>query len=82
METLSSTPRKLKYNYIKVIQQQYGQGWEDVSEYEATTTGQAKEMSDKLSPKGRKETLLMHDLREYRLMGYPTRTILRKEINK
>lgn len=74
-----NTMRTLKYNYIKVIQQNYGQGWEDASEYEATSTGMPKEISDKLSPKGKKETLLMHDLREYRLLGYPTKVIFRKE---
>ena len=58
-----------KYNYIKVIQQNYGQGWEDVSEYEANSKYTPKEYSNKLSPKGRRETLLSHDLREYRLTG-------------
>ena len=28
-----------KYNYLKVIQQNYGQGWEDVSEYETNSQG-------------------------------------------
>ena len=58
-----------KCNYIKVIQQHYGQGWEDVSEYEANSTGSARDRK-----------LLMHDLKEYRLTGYPTRTIFRKEL--
>ena len=58
-----------KYNYLKVIQQYYGQGWEDVSEYEANSTGNAKD-----------NKLLTHDLKEYRLTGYPTRTIFRKEL--
>lgn len=58
-----------KYNYIKVIQQHYGQGWEDVSEYEANSTGNAKDIK-----------LLVHDLKEYRRTGYPTRTIFRKEL--
>ena len=58
-----------KYNYLKVIQQYYGQGWEDVSEYEANSTGNAKDTK-----------LLIHDLKEYRLTGYPTRTIFRKEL--
>lgn len=57
-----------KYTYIKVIQQNYGQGFEDVSEYEAKSNGQCK---DKL--------LLRHDLKEYRLLGYPTRVIFRRE---
>lgn len=72
---------KNKYNYLNVIQQNYGQGWEDVSEYEADSKGRSKEISDKPSPKGRTETLCAHDLREYRDMGYPTRVIFRKELN-
>lgn len=70
-----------KYKYVKVIQQNYGQGWEDVSEYEANSSYIPKEYSNKLSPKGRKETLLMHDLREYRKTGYQTKVISRKELN-
>lgn len=70
-----------KYNYLKVIQQHYGQGWEDVSEYETNSMGTPKEQSDKLSPKGKKESLLSHDLREYRFTQYPTRVIFRKELN-
>lgn len=70
-----------KYNYLKVIQQNYGQGWEDVSEYETTSQYEAIEQSDKLSPQGKKESLLSHDLREYRLTGYSTRVIKRKELN-
>jgi hypothetical protein len=70
-----------KYNYLNVIQQNYGQGWEDVSEYVANSKGVSLEISDKLSPKGRKETLLSHDVREYRLTGYSTRVIFRKELN-
>lgn len=72
--------RTNKYNYIKVIQQNYGYGWEDVSEYEANSSFIAKEISNKLNPKGRKETLLNHDLREYRLTGYATRVINRREL--
>ena len=68
-----------KYNYWKVIQQHYGT-WDDVSTYEADSKGTPKELSDKLSPKGKKESLLMADLREYRLTGYPTRVIFRKEL--
>ncbi len=79
---MKTTRKANKYNYIKVIQQNYGQGWEDVSEYEATSQGAAIEPSDKLSPKGRKESLFMHDLREYSFMGYSTRSIFRKELNK
>jgi hypothetical protein len=72
-----------KYNYLKVIQQNYGQGWEDVSEYEATSTGNALELSDKPNPRtGRPEKLLNHDLREYKKTGYATRVIFRREANK
>ena len=70
--------KTLKYEYNNVIQQHYGQGWEDVSEYAATSTGKSIEMSDRQNPKGRKESLCAHDIREYRLMGYPTRLIFRK----
>lgn len=71
-----------KYNYLKVIQQHYGQGWEDVSEYEANSAGIPKELCDKLTDKGRKQSLLSHDLKEYRLTGYPTRVIFRKELKQ
>lgn len=74
-----------KYTYLKVIQQNYGQGWEDVSEYETNSQGTPKEWSDKphISPTGkeRKKSLLLHDLKEYRLMGYATRVIKRKQLN-
>lgn len=63
--------KQLKYNYIKVIQQSYGYcGWEDVSEYEATSSGITKDRK-----------LLLSDLKEYKLLGYPTRVIFRKELN-
>ena len=61
---------KTKYIYLKVIQQHYGQGWEDVSEYETTSTGTCKDVE-----------LLRNDLKEYKLMGYTTRVIKRKELN-
>lgn len=59
-----------KYNYFKVIQQNYGQGWEDVSFYDANSNGSTKDYA-----------LLKHDVREYRTMNYPTRIIFRKEKN-
>jgi len=63
---------KRKYDYYKIIQQHYGQGWEDASHYETDSTGYMnKEDRD----------LLKHDLNEYRIMGYPTRVIRRKELN-
>ena len=69
-----------KYNYFRVIQQHYGQGWEDVSEYECNSQGTPLELNDKLSPKGKIESVLSHDLREYKFMGYPTRVINRREV--
>lgn len=61
-----------KYKYIKVIQQYYatGYGWEDVSEYETDSKGRSK---DKL--------VFVNDLKNYRLLGYATRVIKRREIN-
>jgi len=56
-----------KYLYLLVIQQYFDPfyGWEDVDQYDKTL-----EYND-----------WKYDLREYRLMGYPTRTINRREIN-
>jgi hypothetical protein len=64
MIATENTQRVNKYNYVKVIQQYFGYGWEDVSEYN----------------KASKEDIntLKGDLREYRLMNYPTRVIERK----
>ncbi len=62
-----------KYTYYKVIQQHYGQGWEDASDYETN--------SQYYHNKEQRE-LLKHDKKEYELMGYPTRVINRKELNK
>lgn len=70
-----------KYQYNRVIQKNYGQGWEDVSEYESNSSFTKLEQSDKLNPKGKTESLLSHDLREYRLLGYATRVINRKSLN-
>ncbi len=61
-----------KYTYYRVIQQQYGQDWEDADQYETTS-------DYTLDKEGRKA--FKHDLAEYKLMGYPTRTINRKELN-
>ncbi len=58
-----------KYNYFKVIQQNYGQGWEDVSFYDANSNGSTKDYP-----------LLKHDVKEYRMMQYPTRVIFRREL--
>ena len=74
-----------KYNYIKVIQQNYGQGWEDVSEYETNSQGTPKELHKPtkygIIHKG-KQSLLLYDLKEYRLTGYATRVIQRKKLNE
>jgi hypothetical protein len=59
-----------KYNYFKVIQQNYGQGFEDVSEYQTNSQGTTKDRE-----------LLKHDLKEYRVLGYPTRVVQRKVLN-
>ena len=87
METQVNTAKKVnKYNYVKVIQQNYGQGWEDVSEYECNSNYIPLEYDSKvlINKYGReyKETLLRHDLREYMLLGYSTRVISRKVINE
>jgi len=85
---LTTTEMKTnKYNYLKVIQQNYGQGFEDVSEYETDSKGSPKEFVDNIEirphviKKRLNESLLIHDLKEYRLMGYPTRVIFRREPN-
>jgi hypothetical protein len=56
-----------KYKYLMVIQQYFTSyyGWEDVSEYD-----QKEEYN-----------LWKHDIKEYRLTGYPTRTIKRRVLN-
>lgn len=71
-----------KYTYIKIIQQYYNQGWEDVGEYETDSQGYPKEMTT-IRAKGTRKgflSLLAHDLKEYRLMGYATRVIQRKQL--
>jgi len=62
-----------KYKYLMVIQQRYTDqyGWEDVSEYEVNSQYLGGEYND-----------WRHDVKEYRLMGYPTRTIRRRELNE
>lgn len=71
-----------KYNYSLVIQQFYtgAYGWEDVSEYPATSTGKCIETTTNAS--GRKISLCKHDANEYRASGYPTRVIFRRTLNK
>lgn len=61
-----------KYNYLKVIQQNYGFGWEDVSEYETD--------SNYTFPDKAARDLFKHDIAEYRLTGYATRSISRRTL--
>lgn len=70
-----------KFSYASVIQQYFGErhGWEDVSEHETDSRFNVKEMSDKPAPNGRKESCLTYELREYRLLGYPTRVVQRRK---
>ena len=73
-----------KYEYFLVIQQNYRHGWEDNSLYECSSSGVAKEFSGKFNTNkyGLKVpiSLYKHDLKEYILTGYATRTICRKEL--
>jgi len=73
-----------KYEYSKVIQQYYGQGWEDVSEYETDSQLVNREKIGvfRTNKFGRQVeiSLINHDLAEYRLTGYPTRLINRRTL--
>lgn len=62
-----------KYKYLLVIQQNFNSpyGWEDVSEYEVNSQFLRGDYG-----------LWKHDVKEYRLMGYPTRTIHRRELKQ
>ena len=75
-----------KYNYLIVIQQFYGQSWEDVSEYEADSQYRNFEKSGSfyIDKRGieRQRSLIAHDIAEYRFTGYPTRIIHRKELKQ
>ncbi len=85
MANLATTKKANKYTYLKVIQQHYGHGWEDVSEYECDSQYMNFEKSGSFytDSKGRQKeySLIGHDLKEYRLTGYATRLINRKELN-
>ena len=70
MQTIPHTKLN-KYKYLKVIQQNYGFGWEDNSEYEATSKGNSID-----------KQLFLGDLKEYRRTGYNTRVVFRKELIK
>lgn len=69
-----------KYTYLKVIQQNYGKGWEDVSEYETDSYGVPVEKVQSINSRGT-QSLLIHDYKEYKLLGYPTRVVKRKQLN-
>ncbi len=75
-----------KYEYSKVIQQHYGNGWEDVSTYETGSDyiNREKSGSWRINKYGRRVeiSLIQYDLAEYRLTGYPTRLINRRELKK
>lgn len=74
-----------KYNYWKIIQQNWGQGWEDLSHYNANSQGIATELTDKFKTLsgGYKVPikLITTDLAEYKFSSpsTPTRVIFRKE---
>lgn len=82
--------RANKYEYWFVIQQNYGQGWEDCSHYESNSIKEDKSPIEKIEefinkygkPATKKITLLKHDLGEYNKLGYSTRVIHRKELNQ
>lgn len=73
-----------KYNYFRVIQQNYGGSWEDVSYYPCNSQGVTTEKSGffRTLRSGRvvERTLLAYDVEQYRLTGYPTRVITRREL--
>ena len=63
--------QRRKYDYYKIIQQHFDTyGWEDVSYYEAKSTGYVSKET---------KALIKHDLYEYARMGHPVRVIFRKE---
>lgn len=79
-----------KYQYWNVIQQHYGQGWEDVSHYEADSKGRSigdalhsgKFVTNDKTGRTKEITLLSHDAAEYRRTGYLTRIVFRKELKE
>ena len=75
-----------KYKYLKVIQQNFGQGYEDVSDYETDSSGIPLEKSTEFrtTKSGRKiyTSALRYDLKRYRETGYATRVIKRRIQNE
>jgi hypothetical protein len=69
----------MKYNYNKVIQQNYGQGWEDVSEYKCNSQGITTETH--ITSDGKIIKCINYDFKEYQKLGYNTRIIFRKTLN-
>jgi hypothetical protein len=74
-----NTMKQNKYTYLAVIQQNYGFGWENNSEYQTDSKGNPL-VYDLV--KGKYISLLKHDYNEYLRTGYATRIIKRKELNK
>jgi len=71
----------MKYDYFKVIQQQYAEGWEDASHYPCNSQGVPEEYCKPTKNRhGRmfRKSLLATDLAEYRRHPYPTRVIFRR----
>ena len=64
-----------KYTYLKIIQQYYSSnyGWEDVSQYGCNSMNYIIDKSER--------NCFKSDLKEYKMLGYPTRVIYRKELN-
>ena len=88
LNTYKTMKKQNKYNYLLTIQQYFGQ-WEDVSQYEANSSGYCKERTEKEvintktgKPMKRSLSNCSIEVKEYQLMGYPTRVIFRKELNK
>ena len=68
-----------KYTYLAVIQQNYGFGWEDNSVYLTDSKGNGLDFD---LVNGLYISNLKHDFNEYKMTGYPTRIIKRKQLNK
>jgi hypothetical protein len=63
----------MKYNYERIIQGNFGYGWEDVSAYEVKSDFTYKTREER--------ELVRHDLAEYRASGHGLyRVISRREL--
>ena len=76
---MTNTQKQRKYTYLAVIQQNYGHGWEDNSVYFTDSKGNGL-VFDLVN--GVYISNLKHDFKEYKMTGYETRIIKRKELNK